>query len=76
MVVVGAGDGAGAVAAVSDSNVAIGFEFGVWAGVRVGAGVRAVETGAEIGVRVDAGASTGVFELRTEGLTATGWTLN
>jgi len=62
--------------AVSDSNVGIRFEFRVWAGVRVGAGVCAVETGAGIGVGISAGVSTSVFELRTEGLTATGWTLN
>jgi len=34
-----------------------------------------VEIGAEIRVKIDAGASTGVFELRTEGLTVTGWTI-
>ena len=34
-----------------------------------------VEIGAEIRVKIDAGASTGVLELRTEGLTVTGWTI-
>jgi hypothetical protein len=88
--VVGAGDGIGASVAVSDSKAAIESEFRVWAtgvevltsdgdgvGIEVGAGVgirATVGTGAEVGIKIDAGVVTGVVESKTAGVI--GWTLN
>jgi hypothetical protein len=67
-VVVEAGDGAGAVMAVSDSKVVIGFEFGAEvptgggrAGVRIGTGMQA---GLGVCARVEVGAGVGVSDLK------------
>ena len=91
--VVGAEAEIGASVAVSNLKAAIRSEFCVWAtrvevstsdgdgvGIEVGAGVgirATVGTGAEVGVKIDAGVVTGAVELKIAGVMAmTGWTLN